>query len=197
MNKVRKALNVMCEMFEDRNDIHNSKSLKDKLLNFDETIGKKDFNNNVTPVQISDTTYVIFVTMQKIKIGQINNEILNAKKNKDVTYCIVVFKDKALASTIKNIEHCAESEPKVALQIFYLDQLQANISRHDTNPKHSIISKDEAHKFLRQFMIKNTSQLPFITKSDPMVKYLFAKPNDFIKIERDGEPIIRVVSTQK
>lgn len=61
-----------------------------------------------------------------------------------------------------------------------------DISKHDLVPKHILLSKEEAQKILQKYNI-NPNQLPSISKKDPMLVGLDAKPGDIIRIIRKSE----------
>jgi DNA-directed RNA polymerase subunit H len=58
-----------------------------------------------------------------------------------------------------------------------------SILEHELVPKHVVLSEKEAKELLQQLGVKK-SQLPIISKNDPVVKELGAKPGDIIKIIR-------------
>ena len=55
--------------------------------------------------------------------------------------------------------------------------------KHILVPKHSLINEEESKKVLQKYNI-SFMQLPKISKKDPVIKELEAKPRDIIKIER-------------
>ena len=59
------------------------------------------------------------------------------------------------------------------------------ILNHTLVPKHEVLSKKEAKKFLEENKLEK-SQLPRILQSDPVVKAIKAKKGDIIKITRDS-----------
>ncbi len=61
-----------------------------------------------------------------------------------------------------------------------------NILEHIYVPKHEILSKEEAEALLKKYSI-DSSQLPSILISDPVVKAIGAKVGDIIKITRPSE----------
>ena len=57
------------------------------------------------------------------------------------------------------------------------------ISNHIFQPKHEILSKNEAQEVLKQYNTK-PSQLPYIMISDKGIEDLDVRPGDIIKITR-------------
>lgn len=57
------------------------------------------------------------------------------------------------------------------------------VTNHIFQPKHEILSKDEAEKVLKKFNVK-TNQLPYIMSNDKGLEDLDVRPGDIIKITR-------------
>jgi DNA-directed RNA polymerase subunit H len=58
-----------------------------------------------------------------------------------------------------------------------------DILKHKLVPDHTILSKTEMNKILKQLNI-HQEQLPKIKSDDPVVKDIGAKPGDILKITR-------------
>ena len=58
-----------------------------------------------------------------------------------------------------------------------------DITKHVLVPKHTKVSDKEKEKILDQYNI-SIKELPTISKNDPIVKKLEAKPGDVLKISR-------------
>lgn len=69
-------------------------------------------------------------------------------------------------------------------EMFSLHQLEINISRHRLVPKHELVPKGEVESLREQLCISSLHQLPLIESSDPMAKYVRARPGDVVKVTR-------------
>jgi DNA-directed RNA polymerase subunit H (RpoH/RPB5) len=99
------------------------------------------------------------------------------------------FNSKNLIDAVKKIEKNITVRP---FEMFLVD-----IPSVKCIPKHSIASKEEVDAFLSYSRLP-LSSLPRILEIDPPVAWLGAKPNEFIRIDRDSEAtgvsyVIRVV----
>ena len=74
----------------------------------------------------------------------------------------------------------------VFIQIFSLDNLLFNITKHDLVPKMRIISPEEKANVLERYSAK-PSQMPQILKSDPQAKFLGVRKGDMCEIIRASE----------
>lgn len=72
---------------------------------------------------------------------------------------------------------------KYFIQIFGVENFLFNVSHHEIVPKHTIISKEEQRKMLKDNNIISVKNLPTIRREDPMAKYIGMKPGDICKIE--------------
>jgi DNA-directed RNA polymerase subunit H len=96
---------------------------------------------------------------------------------------IIIIKDIPNAST-KDIQSQIFSDENKFINIFGLDTLQFNILEHTLVPKHTVLSNDEIKEVKETYNISNNNQLPTISRFDPPVMAINAKPGDIIKIER-------------
>ncbi|NPA86172.1 MAG: DNA-directed RNA polymerase subunit H [bacterium] len=58
-----------------------------------------------------------------------------------------------------------------------------SVLEHELVPKHVVLPREEAEQLLRQLGVSK-AKLPKISRDDPVVKELGAKPGDIIKIIR-------------
>ncbi len=64
------------------------------------------------------------------------------------------------------------------------EKLREIILSHKLVPKHEILSKEEAKKVIEKYAGGDKYKLPYIKRTDPVVRALGAKPGDVIKITR-------------
>lgn len=69
-------------------------------------------------------------------------------------------------------------------EIFTLASLSFNIARSELVPRHEIIPRNEHAKLKEELSVASMAQLPLIESSDPMAKYVRARPGDVVKITR-------------
>lgn len=64
---------------------------------------------------------------------------------------------------------------------------------HSLVPKHTILSEQEKQEVMKKYKIKTPSQFPRISKSDPIVELIGAKPGNLLKIDRKNSVYYRMV----
>jgi DNA-directed RNA polymerase I, II, and III subunit RPABC1 len=78
------------------------------------------------------------------------------------------------------------STTNVYIQIFSLDNLLFNITKHDLVPEMRIMTPDEKSAILERFQA-TPDQMPQILKSDPQSKFLGVRKGDMCEIIRASE----------
>lgn len=72
----------------------------------------------------------------------------------------------------------------INVELFLIDDLQFNITKHSLVPKHILLNKKFKKELLKFYNITEI-QLPLIHLSDPICQYYGAKRGDLFKIERE------------
>jgi DNA-directed RNA polymerase I, II, and III subunit RPABC1 len=70
---------------------------------------------------------------------------------------------------------CAYTNFGRTVENFTLDELMVNISHHSDVPKHEIMTSEEK-PLLSGLKLKTPAQLQSSSKSDPMARYIGARP---------------------
>ena len=73
---------------------------------------------------------------------------------------------------------------KYFTQIFFINLLQQNIIEHSYVPKHILLDTEKEKEILEIYGIDSKRKLPYITKYDPIAKYIGMKPGNLCKIIR-------------
>jgi DNA-directed RNA polymerase subunit H (RpoH/RPB5) len=101
----------------------------------------------------------------------------------------IIVKDKpndTLINLLKNLY----AKDQVFISILFLAQLQFNILEHDYVPNHRKLTKEEAIVFRKTYNIKIDSNIPEISRFDPVSLVLGIKPGDICHIVRKSKTSI-------
>lgn len=93
-----------------------------------------------------------------------------------INHCIVVYTD-CVTPMASKLLACSFD---ITLELFHIDELQYNITRHRLVPQHIKLSDYDA----KQFKKKYGSRLPIILETDPIARFYKYKIGDIIKIIR-------------
>jgi DNA-directed RNA polymerase subunit H (RpoH/RPB5) len=72
-----------------------------------------------------------------------------------------------------------------------ISRIQFNILDHTLVPNISILNEDEKNKFIKDFSIRSTKQLPELSRFDPQALAISLRPGDICKIIRDSATALK------
>jgi DNA-directed RNA polymerase subunit H (RpoH/RPB5) len=139
-------------------------------------------NFNATHKETGIKCYIMYKTFKRISknyIYEIYTDELNEEKG---DFMIVVVDDEPLETIQSYLKH--EANLKYYIHIFNLASLQFKILEHKYVPEHIILNEEEKNEFYKKFNIKKDSQIPEISRYDPVANAIFLKPGQICKILR-------------
>lgn len=71
-----------------------------------------------------------------------------------------------------------------------LDRLQFNILNHQYVPRHTILSDDEVGEMMKKYNVMEKSQLPDISRYDPVALAIGMRPGEVCRIDRPSKSAI-------
>jgi DNA-directed RNA polymerase subunit H (RpoH/RPB5) len=113
-------------------------------------------------------------------INEIFEENININENDALVIITTEYAQDSVHKVIKNIW---ENEKKYVV-IMSLANLQFNILKHTFVPKHIKLNEEEKAEFYKKYNILDDSQIPEISRFDPVAKIIFLRPGDVCKIIR-------------
>ena len=135
----------------------------------------------------NDTNFIIifFSKNTKICIKKIKEFIQifeNFNKTRNIDYIILIYSQNITSFARTSLAN----DIPCPYQLFCENELLFNITKHMLVPRHEILSKEEKCRFLNKnkFKIQN---LPRIYESDPVIKFLYGKKGDIVRIIRASE----------
>ena len=102
---------------------------------------------------------------------------------------MIIIKDEPNDTLLENIKDIWISE-SIYVSLVNIKRLQFNILKHNSVPKHTILSSEEEEVFKKQYNIMNNSQIPDISYFSPVSIVLGIRPNQIVKIERNSRTSI-------
>jgi DNA-directed RNA polymerase I, II, and III subunit RPABC1 len=161
--KMEKAYEICIEMIEQRGY---------KIVDSD--------NERILAVKADNSQMCVFVVpSHKFNVETIQ-EYISMMKKMNLSHCIIVIKDNATPIAKKIIDE----SPDLDIELFYVDELQYNITKHYLVPKHELAYKKgtaDYTAFKKKFMADN---FPVILKSDVVARFYAFQKGDIIKITR-------------
>ena len=212
-----RAHNTLLEMLTDRGynigDEHAFKSV-DNLRDFMTEQEKKqnpegngiefnalDFQYEKQQQEVTDDFDISGDGPKKNMIGvfwRYSEDKINSESLKKVQIRALLLKVSRVILIVKGETSLAKKsindlQAPFTLEVFSLDDIQVNITKHILVPKHSVLSGDKKQELLTHYRIKD-HQLPKIRVVDPIAKYFGVTRGDIMKIVRPSETAGRYVT---
>lgn len=149
-----------------------------------------DDNNNVIDILRGDTlegnSYVVFfLDSAKLNIGNIKDCIKYLQQN-STKHCIIVYNNNITSSAKKVITNFVDT----VFELFAVNDLQTNITKHYYVPKHTMLDSDEEVKFKKLM----GTDIPVLLKSDKVCRFYNFPRGAIIMVNRlDGSVGYRIV----
>lgn len=129
--------------------------------------------------------------LDKFKISKQLEELIteiytNVLEPKDTLILIMLdrvsFKQNPKENRVEDYVNRYFIKNKYFIQIFGLENLLFNVSKHILVPKHEIITRDEMKKLLQDYYIQSIKNFPTIRREDPAAKYIGLRPGQLCRI---------------
>lgn len=135
-----------------------------------------------------DDVKIVYATQAKFKLAEIKKFFQD--EDEPFTLYLLVVQDTMTQSNLKSI-----ADLKMNIEVYPVQRLQFNITKHMLVPKHEVIrDKVAIDAILESFKLKSRTQLPIILKTDPIARYYGMKSGDLVKVTRNsptaGEHVI-------
>ena len=114
-------------------------------------------------------------SVAKLNIDRVK-EYISILHKMEMKHCIVIYVENVTSITKKLIENSVD----IKIEIFTLEELQYNITKHRLVPKHIILSPTESKEFKQLYGLK----YPVILRTDPIARFYDFNRGDVIKIIR-------------
>lgn len=102
---------------------------------------------------------------------------------------LVVSKDEPNDSLKKYLKQLY-ADDNIFVVILSLKRLQFNVLNHQLVPKHRILSNEEHAEFLKKYNIRLPSQIPEISRFDPVALCIGLRPGSIVHITRPSKTAI-------
>lgn len=141
--------------------------------------------------------YIKYHIAKKLTPNHVHNTIndlfeIEGILNKETDQIIFVIKDEPTETLVELVNHIYHSEG-IFITIFNIKRLQFNILEHSLVPKHTILTPLEEEKMMVSYNIQDKTQIPTISRFDPVAMVIGLKPGQICKITRPSKTAIEGV----
>jgi len=160
---MERAYNICIEMLEQRNY---------------EIISREEQIIALKP----DGEQIIVFFADTIKFNVQNIQIyINMMHNLEINHCIIVYNGTITPFAKKAILQSTE----MTFELFSVDDLQINITKHILQPKFQLLTNNETDKMTQQYLLKFGT----LKKEDPICRFYNFQKGNIIKIIRSNNCI--------
>ncbi len=153
-----------------------------------DNLSSKEDNNSKTKIYVH---FHLNKSLRPNNIQEMIEELYNVEEilsKKDILY--IVLKDEPNETLVNSIKQIWDEEG-IFIILQNISRLQFNILDHSLVPKHRIIvSESEREIIKKKYNIMEDSQLPEISRFDPVAQVICARPGDMIEIIRPSRTAI-------
>jgi DNA-directed RNA polymerase subunit H (RpoH/RPB5) len=103
---------------------------------------------------------------------------------------VIVTDDEPNATIEKNVRYKNDNEG-IFIVIFNIKRLQFNVRKHRLNPEIRVMTDAEVEELKTRIKINSITQLPEISRFDPLAMSIFMRPNQVCHIVRDCPTAVR------
>jgi DNA-directed RNA polymerase subunit H len=173
--QVVRSFQTLCEMLTDRGTYNLDRLNSVSDVELAAMINEK----SVFDIPLTADTKIIYFLMTKFKKAPAV-DLISTEGTKKVFF---ISRDPLTNINLNTIHN--DIGTSIDVEFFHLKELQFNISKHYLVPKHELIRDPTLiQELIASYNLKSKLHLPLIQKSDPMARYLNAKPGDIVRITR-------------
>ena len=144
-----------------------------------------------------DKCYIIYhITKQlrPVHIHEYTDDIYQFRELLSETdQLIIITKDKFNFSNTSGLSDTIQksmNELKYYVNIFPISTLQFSILEHTLVPKHNKLNNEEVKQMMEKYNITNSSNIPTISKYDPVAKAIGLRPGEICEIIRPSKTVV-------
>jgi DNA-directed RNA polymerase subunit H (RpoH/RPB5) len=193
ISKLYKSRNIILEQLEEQG--YNTSNYNGFSINEVNIMYNKKQLDMLLDNDAESKIYIKYHITKKINANNIYETVTDLFEmenilNKETDRIVFVIKDEPNDTMLKTQEQVWHSDGYY-ISIINLDRLQFNITKHKLVPKHFILNKEQEQLFFQQYNIINPkSQLPTISRFDPVAVSIGLRPGQICKINRNSQTSI-------
>ena len=160
---------------------NNKQSQLDMLLTSNE-----DIDNSVNDKKVY-VKYHLEKTITRDNINDYIDDLFNLEQVLSKKDTLIILMKKDPNDTLISILNQVWVQEGIFIIIFNLDRLQFNILEHKYVPKHKVLTIEEVEDMKKRYNVVNDSDLPGISRYDPVAQAIGMRPGEICKITRNSK----------
>lgn len=165
---IEKAFKTCNEMFQQR-------GYTDIVIEDDKITATDNLGNKLNCLYINDK-----ISTQNIR------DIITLTDMENITHIVIIYNDEITTPAKKIIQDHKES----IIEVFNINELQINITKHRLQPKFELIKKDESFIIKKKMGMK----FPIMFENGPISRFFNYKKEDMLRVTtKDGYISYRII----
>lgn len=149
--------------------------------------------NNELNFQVEDNTkgniafvkYFLTKPLKPKDISIMTTSMFNDIYLTNSSIIILVIKEDPNSSLIDLVKQIY-AEEGIFIILYNIKRLLFNVLAHSMVPEHIVLSNEEKENFIEKYNISNVSEIPTISRFDPVAIAIFMRPDQICKITRSS-----------
>jgi len=134
--------------------------------------------------------YILGKSIKKDAIPSIVDDLFHIERRLTTKDTLMLVVNEEPNSTILSLLKYIWSKEGIYIVIIPIHRLQFNILKHSLVPPHRVISDDEKSLLYIKYNIRNDTQLPQISRFDPVAQAIGLRPGQIAEIIRPSKTAI-------
>ena len=172
-----KVKTTLYEMLKDRNDKYVFKEINDNIL-----------------LAYHENDIILIYNCQENKSGVKTitklQQLVNEHKSSHV---IFIYKHSITIFAKNAIKEFSETY-NIHIEMFFVNELMFNVTKHILVPKHEILSDKEKQETMMCLRCKDIKKFPQMLTTDPVARYFNMKKGQLVRITRPSETSGKYIS---
>jgi DNA-directed RNA polymerase I, II, and III subunit RPABC1 len=192
--KLYSSRHTILEMLQDRGiDISNYENFSQEELEimFNKVEGKPSAELSPIDMIFPESKTVVKYVKKILRVKEIRGfvqEMLDeAPFEGEWNLIVILFNNLKTEEELELFYENILKTSGIFVQMFSIDKLTFNVTKHELVPKHELITEEEKDTLMKRYNLESEDQLPIIKKTDPVAKYLGLKAGQVCRIIRRSE----------
>ncbi len=147
----------------------------------------------VRPAKKTYVKYHLAKTLRRENINNIIDDLFHLEQVLQKTDTLIIVMKQEVNDTLTHILNEIWEKEQIFIVIHTLDRLQFNILEHQYVPDHTVLSDVEKEAVVKKYNITDSTQMPSISRYDPVSLAIGLRPGQVCKIIRPSKTSVNSI----
>ena len=137
--------------------------------------------------------YYLAKALRPANLQEMIDDLFNVEEVlKKTDNLLIIMNDEPNETTVKTLRNIWEQD-NVFIILFNINRLQYNVTEIALVPNHTVLSQKEADEVKIKYNIQEDSQIPGISRFDPVAQAIGMRPGDLCRIIRPSKTAVNTL----